>query len=112
MRDERRRAVEKLPKNDNVIYVTFEDDDAGHWFVTFERNGENMALDMGVCDFAGEMSYWSYPTEAAVRNGKSGFLVGKAAGRSDIEFEIERFVRQFFGTGCEGISFGEESLAR
>lgn len=112
MRDERRRAVEKPPKNDNVIYVTFEDGDAGHWFVTFERNGENIAIDLGVYDFAGEMSYWNYPAEAAVRNGKSGFLVGKSAERSDIEFEIERFLRQFLGGGYEGISFCDGNAAR
>ena len=98
---ERRKPVVRPVKEDNVVKVTFENYDGDNWFVMFEKNGENIAIDFGVCEFAEEMSYWNFHTRPVVKGDRAGFAIARSAGRSEIEAEIGRFIRRFNLGKCD-----------
>lgn len=98
---ERRKPVVRPVKEDNVVKVTFENYDGDNWFVMFEKNGENIAIDFGVCEFAEEMSYWNFPTRPVVKGERAGFAIARSVARSEIEAEIGRFIRRFNLGKCD-----------
>lgn len=98
---ERRKPVVRPVKEDNVVKVTFENYDGDNWFVMFEKNGENIAIDLRICEFAEEMNYWNFPTKPAVKDERAGFAIARSAARSEIEAEIGRFIRRFNLGKCD-----------
>ena len=91
----KRRAAPRPAREDNVVRVTFEEQAWGGWFVVFEKNGENIAIDFGLCEFEEDMAYWGFDVKAAVKGGRAGFVIAGTRPRTEVEAEIDRFILQY-----------------
>lgn len=83
-----------MKKEIEVEYKNYNDE----YYIVFIRRGKNnLFMDVGVCEFEGEMEYLDMPTQLINYKGEYGFLFDKEINKNDLIFEIQRFAN------CYGI---------
>lgn len=60
-----------------------------------KRNGKNIFMEMGVCQFEDDMEYWDMPTKLVEFNGEKGYIFSKDEPIDEVTSEIKRFIRRY-----------------
>lgn len=85
----------KKKDNEGKIIISCYSYDSDHFILFFSKNGKDVGLYFGICEFDLEMKSLLYECNQELVNGRIGFIFPNSESKEDVILASEAFIRQY-----------------